>query len=175
MPTDPSVQRLTTRFRRKVLVARTKGFQPTVARAERVLSRIEEWGAQFPGVLRQAEGEVEGLPRGWVWQNRFVDFFKGFDVYQDQLRELDYTMEGLAISSDPFAELAGDARQATKGPGRLGRISYAISEINFALDPDTGEDGLLYRVDKLKGWHRAFMNWVTSSEALLKRLGQAAH
>jgi len=174
MSTDPSVQRLTTRFRRKVLTARTKGFLPSVARAERVLSRIEEWGKQFPGVLRQAEAEVEGLPRGWVWQKRFVDYFKGFDVYQEQLRELDYTMEGLALSSDPYADLASEARQATKGPRGIGRISHAISDINFALDPETGEDGLLYRVDRLKGWHRAFTNWASGSEALLKRLKQAA-
>jgi len=170
MPTDPSVQRLTTRFRHKVLTARTKGFKPTLARADRVMSRVEEWGKQFSGVLRQAKTENEGAPNGWVWQTPFISYFKGFDVYQSQLRDLDYTMEGLAISSDPFADQAAEARNATKGPGRVGRISHAISDLDFAYDPVAGDERLLYRVATLEGWHRAFMKWVSNSKARLKRL-----
>lgn len=173
--TDPSVQRVSTRFRRKILAAKAKGFQPTLGKTQRVLAQLKGWFRQFPSTLRRAKAENEGAPRGWVWQAPFIAYFKRFDIYRSQLRDLDYTMEGLAVGPDPSAPLAGEARKATKGPPRKGRVSYAIGKIDFAFDPTAGEEGLIYPVPRLEEWATAFSSWVKKSEALLDRLEREAH
>ncbi len=172
--TDPSVQRVSTRFRRKILAARAKGFQPTLAKTQRVVAQLKDWVRQFPSTLRQAKAEGEGAPRGWVWQAPFIVYFKRLDIFRDQLRDLDYTMEGLASGPDLSAPLADKARKVTKGPPRKGRVSYAIGKIDFAFDPTVGEEGLIYQEARLQEWAGAFTSWATKSEALLDRLEREA-
>ena len=101
-----------------------------------VYSRLEAWAREFPQVLRTALREAEGLPPGWVWQQRFVDYFQRYEMMADQLRDL-----GLE-------------------PPRKARIDHAISVIDFFPHPKTDQELIAYKVARLKEWAKEFSSWV---------------
>ena len=104
-----------------------------------IYSRLGAWAREFSQILRQAIREAEGLPPGWVWQERFVDYFRRYELFADQLRDLG------------------------REPPRKAQIDYAIGVIEFFPHPDSGQEMIAYQVARLKEWAKEFNAWLGSS------------
>lgn len=119
-------------------------------KAQLIHARLGTWVSEFPQVLHRALQETEGLPTGWVWQDRFATYFQRYDLLQSQLRELKVSTE----------------------PPRQGRVAHAIGILDFFPHPHSGHELIAYRVDRLQEWFRVFSAWTKVSSQLLDGLVQ---
>lgn len=147
---DPSVQRVATRFRREAA-----GDPPDVIRQMLTIhGRIQTWLRAFPSSLREAK---RGAPSGYAWQEPFVGFFEGYDLYQRQLFDL-----GRKLGSKSAAKFAVE-------PPRGARVNQAIRDIEFA-DDDTGQSSIIYPESNLTSWYQDFMKWTVKAGETLRSL-----
>jgi len=125
---------------------------------------ILAWSDQFPGVLRAAEQEAQGLPDGWVWQNRFVKLISQYEPLEDRLRDLDSLLEDAYLDAQfpTKIDVANAARGALALPPK-GQVSRATSKLKFFEHPVLGRSHIAYEVDNLKEWAQVFKRWVESS------------
>lgn len=132
---------------------------------EVVHTRLQTWLKGFP--LQEAQEDTGTLPRGWIWQDPFVGFFESYDTYQHQLSILSGKLTTLAQTEDP--QVIKKAKMTVEPPKKA-QIDQAISTIDFAANPDTGQDEIIYPRANLVTWQAAFKDWTTSSSKLLKTL-----
>lgn len=140
---------------------------PMLEEALEVHTELHKWASHFPAVLRVAEQEADGLPPGWVWQDRFVRFFEAYDAMEAKLQGLDDGLMSLARAQSPASILAKVARSATSEPPKA-RVTYAISDFQFFEHPELGRDHIAYEVGKLKTWAQAFDRWGQESSRMLQ-------
>ena len=160
---DPSVQRVMTRFKRRQAAAKPEDLLPVLRQMDTIHGRIRTWLKGFPMALREARKDTDDIPKGWVWQDPFVGFFEGYDLYQKQLFDLGQKLKAI---NTPEAKAA---RAATEPP-KSARINQAIKTIDFAMHPDTGQDHIIYPESTLEAWQTRFSAWATKSSGLLKSL-----
>lgn len=141
---------------------------PTMEAAVAAHADLRQWVNQFPNVLRASLQETQGLPDGWVWQDRFVKLFQGYDAIEERLRTLDDRLEDIYLNQDWVSDIANVARSATAEPPPRARVSYAINDFQFFEHPHIGRDHIAYDVDTLKEWATAFEKWVTDSVRMLQ-------
>lgn len=161
--TDPSVDRVKIRFRRRLAAAKPEDLEPTLKQLSIIHDRIQTWLRGFPSALQEARKGTENIPQGWIWQDPFIGFFETYDLYQKQLYDLGRKLNSLALV---FPE-AKQAKFAVEPP-RDARVNKAIGTIDFAQNPETGEDHIVYPEGLLKGWYKEFSDWTIKSSKLIK-------
>jgi hypothetical protein len=161
MNMTPSVRRVLTRFQQRQ--ARTEDLPSVLKQIGTVHTRLQTWIKGFP--LQESQQDTETLPTGWVWQDPFVGFFESYDIYQQQLGALDAKLAALALDPQVLKKL-----KPMVEPPKKAQIDQAISTIDFAVNPDTGQDEIIYPKAKLVVWKDAFLDWTTKATKLLKTL-----
>lgn len=136
----------------------------TMQAALGVHGAMRRWLGQFPNVVRASEQEAEGLPRGWVWQDRLARYFEAFDGYEAQLDDLDERLQ--MFGRGPAGDIAKTARSATLSPPSKARVTHAINDFQFF--EREGQDQIAYPVRALKEWAQAFEKWGTDSIRMLQ-------
>lgn len=134
-----------------------------------VHGEILHWAGHFPNVLRLAQQEAEGLPEGWVWQDRFVKFFQAYEPLEAQLGVIEEKLLTIATDRGPMSDIANDARSTTEPPSKA-RVSDAIKDFQFFKHPSTNRDHIAYNASTLKEWGGAFGKWATETHRTLQRL-----
>lgn len=122
--------------------------------ALRELKKFKAWSAGFDATLRDAIRSSVDTPKGFVWQEQFVDFWKPFDPIERRL--MDLSDEIHLNLDDP--RLWGEASHFLDPP-RGARIEDAISQPNFLKD-SKGEERIAYPVAILEAWHKSFSKWI---------------
>jgi len=145
-----------------------------LAEGEALFNQVKGWVARFNSVLMAARAEaqtLEGTNR--VWQHRVVSYFKDSESVLEKLRDLDQTLDDLYVETPALAQVINSARQAVRIPQKA-EISYAISDIDFQPDPDTGRDGITYDIDTLKAWASAVEDWSRKGGPAMRQLTSKA-
>jgi len=151
----------------KVVATDPSEILPALHEALEVHDDLRKWVAVFPSVLKTAKQETQGLPPGWVWQDRFVRFFEAYDNREAKLGGLDDTLQTIATDRSLVSDIAKNARVATKDPPSTARISSAIDDFQFFEHP-SGRDQIAYNVRSLASWAAAFEKWATASSHRLQ-------
>jgi hypothetical protein len=160
----PVARRVLTRFAHQ-RTARVEDLPSVLQQLGEVHIRIQTWLKGFP--LQEAQKNTATLPKGWVWQDPFVGFFEGYDSYQQHLNSLGDKLAYLAQTSDP--QVIKKAR-TTIEPPKKAQIDQAISTLDFAVNPDTGQDSIIYPKMNLVSWKTSFHDWTIKSSKILRSL-----
>lgn len=169
-----SAQRVAARFQRRGHNRFVDAdFQKAVDDALDVHRRYQALVAKFPGVLRQALKEAEGLPEGWVWQQRFVKYWEPLDQMERELQAADEVFDWLYITSKKLQDQANISREATYAPPRKARVEHAFDVIEF-FKRDDGRDYIAYSVAQLQEWAEAFEKWSKASTRQLQTQAKKA-
>ena len=148
-------------------------FLTLLGRANIELKKWRSWAKGFSSALREAQKSTGGLPKGYLWQAPFVDFWKPFDPIERRLVDLAKDLEGMSLDNTQLGKSAGKAAQLVY-PSRGARIEDAIRGFKFFPNPTTGQEEIAYPATDLESWHKAFMSWVESSirqtESIERRL-----
>jgi hypothetical protein len=135
-----------------------------------VLRRMRAWFTGYSQILLHAD--TSSLPKGWIWQDAFMDFFKEGESLQSELSMIDTSLEDITGTDATFANLA---RSGTSEPPRKARFDFALSVFEFFPDA-TGEDNIAYDMGTLQEWARGFGSWLaTSTKVLQGALQKARH
>jgi hypothetical protein len=163
---DESTFKIASRF----AAASNDGLMTTLARAAKLLSDLEAWSKKFPQVLRKSEQASKDLPAGWVWQDEFLSFFSDYDPFVQRFQDLDHSLEGHWLKqTGKLKDLAGRARRLAREPGGKAAVTYPTNNFQFMPHPQKGEH-IAYKVNDLKMWDKAFSDWVSDGQAVLKEL-----
>ena len=119
-------------------------------------------------LLSRHNASETGLPEDRVWQTSWVKYFTGVEHPLTILERLSDSLDDIYLDVPAQADVANDARGVLMLP-RKAMITYAISDIDFAPNPDTGREGISYSVPVLKEWSKALDVWAKA--ALTKILG----
>lgn len=148
-------------------------FIPTLDRANAEVINLRTWIDRFNRVLLAARSESGELGAERVWQDRFVKYFEQADPFTTELDKIDDVLEDIYLDDERVAGLANQARQVLTIP-RKAQVTYAIADIDFALNPATGRQGISYSVDRLKEWAQAMSDWTMSTPIKLLDLSRKA-
>ena len=148
-----------------------------ITRARELLDNISDWTSEFPRVLLASQAEAEGLDPGRVWQARFVRYFKELgnilgssDGGSGALDSIVYDLGGYSTRVTALAGLINAAQKALVVP-RKADVSYAVSDISFGLNPNTGDKyAISYSVAVLKDWAANSEMWLKTSQRELKTI-----
>lgn len=157
----------------KVGAAAPADLVPTLAKARAALIDLKDWIKRFDGLLLVARSESESLPADRVWQDRFVRYFEQADPMTSQLEALDEVLDDIWLDSENLGDIANQARQLIKMP-RHAQVTYAIADIDFSDNPNTGRQGISYSVPRLKEWAGELSKWATDVPGKLLDLSRKA-
>ena len=129
--------------------------------AEVELKKLRAWGKGFDPVLRSSLQTSRDLPSGYVWQDRFVDYWEPFDPIERRVVDIAGELEGLGLDEPGLKALTVQASQHVYPP-RGARIEDAIKDPEFFEDAER-QIRIAYTVKNLTSWHRHFMTWVEGS------------
>lgn len=146
---------------------------PTLQRASAEVLNLRTWIDRFDRVLLAARSESVELGPDRVWQDRFVKYFEQADPFTSELDGLDDVLDDIYLDDERAGGLANQARQALTIP-RKAQVTYAIADIDFALNPATGRQGISYSVDRLKEWAQTLSDWTQSTPIKLLDLSRKA-
>lgn len=150
MPQNPVLARY--------LVATEKAL---LRRAVAELDTVHKIVQRVDPVFLSARNESKGiLPSDRVWQTRFVVFFKALEPSLDELRQ---------IRGDLKKHPDSDRSMNLLDPPKRATIEHAISDIDFAPNPSTGEDGISYSLPRLREWARELEKWAKETKAALEK------
>lgn len=152
----------------KVGAALAADLPQLLASSLTLFNQIDGWASRFNSVLVAARAESQGL-EDRVWQTRFVSYFKDGEQAIEALRDLDQTLDDLYVETPALAQIVNAARQAVRIPQKA-EVTYAISDIDFQPDPNTGRDGITYGIDTLKEWSNAVGAWSARGQQALRQL-----
>jgi hypothetical protein len=141
-------------------------------RAGGALDAIEDLAGKFDRVLVVARSEAAALDDR-VWQDRFVPYFKLFDPSFRDLEKVDEALDAIFIEIPELAGVVDAVRNELQLP-RQATVEYAISDIDFGDNPNTGHEGISYSIPRLKEWAKAIEKWAASTPGRLRQLGQKA-
>lgn len=157
---------------RKTSAAESREFAAALRKSKVALDTIAALlrGRDRVLVAAIARAEQDGLPKGRVWQGRFVDLFESMEPAFADLQEVDQALDAIYLGGDAeVSDSANTIRQVLDLP-RKAMTEYAISDIDFAPNPDTGREGITYSVQKLKEWGAALEKWVTDAQKKVRAL-----
>jgi hypothetical protein len=140
--------------------------------ADALLDGVDAWIGRFPSVLTAARADSADL-EGRVRQERFVRYFTEGEGVLASLESLEQVFDDLFFDTQPLTGLVNQVRQALRIP-RKAMIAYAISDLDFTPNADTGRDDITYGIDHLREWAGAVEAWVTKSQGSLRVLGHKA-
>jgi hypothetical protein len=135
-------------------------------------SLVEVWIRRFPSVLTAARAESSDLD-GRVRQERFIRYFTEGEESLATLEGLEQAFDDLSLDVPGLANLAQQARQAVRVPQKT-TVAYAISDIDFVPNPQTGRDDITYSIETLREWSDALSGWATKGRSALRTLGTKA-
>lgn len=157
----------------KVGAKSTADLIPTLQRASSEVVNLRTWIDRFDRVLLAARSESGLLGPDRVWQDRFVKYFEQADPFTAELDKLDVVLDDIYLDDERAGGLANQARQVLIIP-RKAQVTYAIADIDFALNPATGRQGISYSVDRLKEWAQVMRDWTMSTPIKLLDLSRKA-
>lgn len=152
----------------KMASAKIDQLEPALESMRATLGKIPV--KEFDRILVAARAESETLV-GRVWQKRFMPYFDGID---DTVRELEAFKEDLnhievVYSVQLLTELIWQALKAVDIP-RKASTDYAISNIEFNLNPTTQREEISYSIPVLREWNKELEKWVKDAQTTLKTL-----
>jgi len=113
-------------------------------------------------VLSRHNASQTGLSEDRVWQTSWVKYFTGIEHPLTILERVSDSLDDIYLDVPAQADVANDARGALILP-RKALVTYAISDIDFSPNPDTGREGISYSVPVLREWSKALEVWAKSS------------
>jgi len=146
---------------------------PAFAKAKTALDAILSTLRVFPRILTAARSEATTIGNDRVWQERPVGVLRSIDATMAAITEADELFDKTALARGPLANIALDARSYLVVP-RKATVEYAISDIDFATNPNTGREGISYSVGTLRDWASELEKWATAAKGHLKVLEQKA-
>lgn len=146
---------------------------PTLQRAGAQVVNLRTWIDRFDRTLLVARSESSTLDPDRVWQDRFVRYFEQADPFTAELEQLDEVLENIYLDDERAAGIANQARQVLKIP-RKSQVTYAIADIDFSDNPNTGRQGISYSVTRLKEWAAEMAKWARDTPGKLLDLSRKA-
>lgn len=124
-------------------------------------------------VLLLARSEAETLV-GRVWQDRMVMFFKALEPSLEEISQVSQDFDEVYLgASQPLVKLVNQVRRVLLMP-RKATVEYAISDIDFGPNPNTGREGISYSLPLLKEWASSLTRWLPAVRVQLKLLKNRA-
>jgi hypothetical protein len=148
-------------------------FSVLTAKAQKSLESIGATLKGFQRMMLAARSESISLGDTRVWQDRPVAFFEELDDSLETLQGVGEGLDDLSLDVAPLANLANEARSILALP-RKATVEYAISDIDFAANPDTGREGISYSVGRLREWADELGKWASGAIRSLKTVDQKA-
>lgn len=155
-----------------VKTASTSELAPAFKKAQAALDAVLTSIKVFPRMLTAARAEAQTIDER-VWQERPVALFKSIEAALTSVGEADELFDTVSLARGRLANIATDARSRLIIP-RKAAVEYAISDIDFATNPNTGREGISYSVGTLRDWAGELEKWASSAKGELKTLEQKA-
>lgn len=133
---------------------------------------MDAWMGRFPSVLMAARSESPDLENR-VRQERFVRFFTEGEEVLASLEALEQAFDDMTFDNSTLSMVINQVRQALRIP-RKASIAYAISDLDFTPNAQTGRDDITYGIDHLREWAGSVKDWAAKSRVSLKVLGSKA-
>lgn len=146
---------------------------PTLQRAANQVVNLRAWIDRFDRTLLVARSESETIGPERVWQDRFVKYFEQAEPFTTELEAIDDVLDDIYLDDEKAAGIANQARQIIQIP-RKAQVTYAIADIDFADNPNTGRQGISYSVERLKDWAAQMNSWAQSVPGKLLDLSRRA-